>query len=145
MEGTLLGMRSIALSQTFDLGGEASWDAAEAYAPPVVEALLRTPDWPADTLVNVNFPDVPAESVAGVRVTAQGQRPPGSFTIDARVDARRVPYFWVKLSYQDGGKHPETDLHAIHENAVSVTPVQLDLTNHAWRPRLEDALRNATG
>lgn len=143
MEGTMLGIRSIALSQVFTLGGEAPWATAETYAPRLIRMLMGLPDWPANTLVNVNFPDAPPDAVNGVRVTSQGQRPPGSFTIDARIDARRVPYFWVKMSYKEGEKHPETDLHAVHEKAISVTPIQLDLTNHAWRDGLDAALKGA--
>ena len=139
MEGTLLGIRSIALSQVFAMGGEARWATAETHAPAVIRTLMRLPDWPANTLVNVNFPDAPPEAIRGVHITRQGQRPPGSFTIDARIDTRHVPYFWVEISYKDGEKHPGTDLHAIHENAVSVTPIQLDMTNHAWRGTLTEA------
>ena len=136
MEGTMLAIPSIALSQEFTLGAEAHWATAEQYAPALIKTLLAVPDWPANTFVNINFPDVPPAQVRGIRATTQGQRPPGSFTIDARIDARNVPYFWVKMSYKEGEKHPETDLHAIHENAVSVTPIQMDLTNHAWRASL---------
>ena len=139
MEGTLLGIRSIALSQVFAMGGEALWATAEAHAPDVIRTLMGMPEWPANTLINVNFPDALPEAVSGVRVTSQGQRPPGSFTIDGRVDTRHVPYFWVEISYKDGEKHGGTDLHAIHENAISVTPIQLDMTNHAWRGRLTEA------
>ena len=139
MEGTLLGIRSIALSQVFAMGGEALWATAETHAPGVIGRLMRLPDWPSGTLVNVNFPDAPPEAVRGVRITSQGQRPPGSFTIDPRIDTRHVPYFWVEISYKDGEKHRGTDLHAIHENAISVSPIQLDMTNHAWRGQLTEA------
>ena len=105
MEGTLLGIRSIALSQVFAMRGEALWATAEAHAPDVIRTLMGMPEWPANTLINVNFPDALPEAVSGVRVTSQGQRPPGSFTIDGRVDTRHVPYFWVEISYKDGEKH----------------------------------------
>jgi len=144
MEGTLLGIRSIALSQVFAMGGEARWATAETYAPDLIRTLMRLPDWPAGTLVNVNFPDASPEVVNGIRVTSQGQRPPGSFTIDGRIDTRHVPYYWVEISYKEGEKRPDTDLHAVHENAISVTPIQLDMTNHAWRGRLAEAFAPAS-
>ena len=72
MEGTLLGIRSIALSQVFAMGGEALWATAETHAPGVIRTLMRLPDWPAGTLVNVNFPDAPPEAVSGVRITSPG-------------------------------------------------------------------------
>jgi len=132
MEGIMLGIPSIALSQVFTLGGEAPWATAEAHAPGIIRSLIEA-DWPASTLVNVNFPDAKPDEVSGIRVTTQGLRPPGSFTIDPRIDARHVPYFWVKMSYREGEKKPDTDLHAIHENAISITPIQLDMTNQTGR------------
>ncbi|MDH4382973.1 MAG: 5'/3'-nucleotidase SurE [Gammaproteobacteria bacterium] len=141
MEGTLLGIPSIAMSVVRAPTGTARWDAAREILPGLLPKLINSGNWPESSFLNVNFPDVegPAE-VSGVRVTRQGQRPPGAFSIDARVDARNVPYYWVKLSHPDGEKHPDTDLHAIHENAVSVTPIQLDFTNHAWGERLRGTL-----
>ena len=140
MEGTLLGIPAIALSQVFELGDAPPWETAERFAPAVIDRLMRC-DMPANTLINVNFPDAPPEQVSGVRVTSQGQRPPGSFTIDSRIDALHVPYFWVKMSYSEGEKIADTDLHAIHENAISVTPLQLDMTNNGWRGELADSLQ----
>jgi len=141
MEGTLLGIPSIAMSVVRAPTGTARWDAAREILPGLLPDLINSGSWPKSSFLNVNFPDVegPAD-VRGVRVTRQGQRPPGAFSIDARVDARNVPYYWVKLSHPDGEKHPDTDLHAIHENAVSVTPIQLDFTNHAWGERLRGTL-----
>ncbi len=141
MEGALLGIPAIALSQVFELGGTPPWETAERFAPAVIECLLHC-EIPANTLINVNFPDAPPDQVTGVRVTSQGQRPPGSFTIDSRIDARHVPYFWVKMSYKEGEKEPETDLHAIHEKAISVTPIQLNMTNKGWRGELADSLQD---
>jgi 5'-nucleotidase len=145
MEGALLGMRSIALSQVRNLSGEAEWHTAAQYARPLIRALIGIADWPADSFININFPDATPDQVSGVRVTTQGQRPPGSFTIDPRIDARNRPYYWVKIDYTDGEKKRETDLNAIHENAVSVTPLQLDFTNHAWRGGLAAVIEDLDG
>ena len=142
MEGTLLGIRSIALSVVRSLTGTARWDAAQQLLPGLLTQLIRSQAWPAGSFLNINFPDAAPEAVTGVRVTRQGQRPPGAFSIDARIDARNVPYFWVKIAYPEGEKAPDTDLHAIHENAVSVTPIQLDFTNYDWRERLQDVLKH---
>lgn len=137
MEGTLLGIRSIAMSVVRALTGTARWDAARELLPALLTKLVMNEDWPTGSFLNVNFPDALPTEITGVRVTQQGQRPPGAFSIDARIDARNVPYFWVKISYPEGEKAPDTDLHAIHDNAVSITPVQLDFTNYAWRERLK--------
>lgn len=138
MEGTLLGIRSIALSVVRSLTGTARWDAARAMLPDLLTRLITGGEWPAGSFLNINFPDALPGEISGTRITRQGQRPPGAFSIDARIDARHVPYYWVKISYPEGEKAPDTDLHAIHENAVSITPIQLDFTNYAWRSRLRE-------
>jgi 5'-nucleotidase len=140
MEGALLGIRSIALSQVFTIGGPVHWDAARRYAPTVLEKLLGC-DWEPGSFVSVNFPDAPADAVTGIRVTTQGRRMPGSFQPVRRVDERDFPYYWIKLAYQTGDLEPGTDLHAIAENAVSITPMQLDLTANSFRHYLDRAMR----
>ena len=136
MEGTLLGIRAIAVSALRGAGGSARWEAAQAVLPGLFQTLILNQDWPAGSFLNINFPDVLPAELRGVRVTRQGQRPPGAFSIEGRMDGRNQPYYWVKIDYPEGNKAPDTDLHAIHENAVSVTPVQLDFTHYAWRERL---------
>lgn len=140
MEGALLGIRSIALSQVFTIGGEARWETARRYAAPVLEQLL-TCDWEPGSFVSVNFPDVAPDEVSGIRVTTQGRRLPGSFRPTRRVDARNFPYYWIELAYQNGELEIGTDLHAIAENAVSVTPMQLDLTAHVFRRYLDQSFK----
>ncbi len=142
MEGTLLGVRSVALSVVRPLGGVPDWSGAEKFAPGLLRKILATEHWPASSFININFPQCTVDEITGVRVTRQGQRPPGAFSIDARVDSRNVPYYWVKLTYPEGEKQPDTDLHAIAENAISVTPVQLDLTNYGWQSQLNALLQN---
>lgn len=132
MEGALLGIRSIALSQVFTIGGPVHWDTARRYAVPILDKLM-TCDWEPGSFVSVNFPDAPPDKVTGTRVTSQGRRLPGSFQPARRVDERDVPYYWIKLAYQTGDLEPGTDLHAVAENAISITPMQLDLTAHSFR------------
>jgi 5'-nucleotidase len=137
MEGALLGLRSIALSQVFTIGGEAFWETARKYAPVVLEQLL-TCEWEPRTFVNVNFPDVPPQGVTGIQVTTLGQRLPGSFRPEQRLDARHVPYYWIRLAYREGDLVPGTDLAAIRGNAVSITPLHLDMTAHVFHRRLSE-------
>lgn len=135
MEAALLGVRAIALSQVFTLGGEPFWDTARRYTRPVLERLLMC-DWEPNSFVNVNFPDVPPERVGGIRVTEQGWRLPGSFRPERRIDGRSVPYYWLRLNYRIGDIEPASDLRAIEDGMVSVTPMQLDLTAHSFRRAL---------
>src|SRR5258708_1120063 len=101
MEGALLGIRSIALSQVFEIGGQVHWSTARHFAPPILERLLAC-DWEPGSFVNVNFPDAPPEKVRRTRVTTQGRRLPGSFRPVRRIDERDFPYYWLKLTYKTG-------------------------------------------
>ncbi len=141
MEGTLLGVRSIAISTVRALDGQANWDGARRYAPELLKKLLSAEEWPKTSFININFPPCAADEITGTRVTHQGQRPPGAFSIDARVDNRHIPYYWVKISYPKGALATDSDLHAIDDNAISVTPIQLDYTNYNWRSQLSGLLR----
>jgi len=142
MEGTLMGVRSISLSVVRPIGGIAKWEGAQKYGPDLLRRLISTAHWPEGSFININFPECEVNEITGIRVTRQGQRPPGAFSIDARVDSRNVPYFWVKISYPEGEKLVDTDLHAISERAISVTPIQLDLTNYTWQSHLHALLRD---
>jgi 5'-nucleotidase len=138
MEGALLGVPSVALSQCFTPRGTVPWETAEAYAPRILDRLLAA-EWQPGTFVNVNFPDAMPDAVSGIRVVRQGQRPPGSFLPEGRIDGRDMPNYWIKLSYKDGGYEPGSDLEAIRDNAVSVNPIQLDMTAERFSERLAAA------
>lgn len=139
MEGALQGIRSIALSQVFALGGNVHWETARRFVRPVLEKLLPC-DFPPESFVSVNFPDVPPDAVTGLRVTSQGRRLPGSFRPLKRIDGRNVPYYWMTLAYRTGPLEAGTDLEAIAENAVSITPLHLDLTAHDFHRQLAERL-----
>jgi 5'-nucleotidase len=138
MEGALLGVRSIALSQVFAFGHDVHWATAKRFAPALLEQLLAC-DWEPGAFVNVNFPDAPPDKVTRTRVTTQGRRLPGSFRPVRRVDEREFPYYWIKLAYNVGELEAGTDLHAIAENEISVTPMHLDFTANAFRRYLDRA------
>jgi len=137
MEGALLGVPSVAFSQVHDMK-DVYWDTAEAFLPAVLEGILKIGFEPG-TFVNVNFPPVAPDQVRGIRVVDQGQRPPGSFIPEPRVDARTKPYYWIRIAYKPGNDHPGTDLGAIADGAIAVTPIQLNMTAHAMKDRLTRA------
>ncbi|MBS4048448.1 MAG: 5'/3'-nucleotidase SurE [Alphaproteobacteria bacterium] len=139
MEGSLLGVPSIALSQCFQHGHPVKWGTAEHHAPKVIKKLLKT-GWAKDTLINVNFPDVVADSVTGIEVVPQGKRDLTDLLLDARVDARNVPYYWIGFRRQKDKYKRHTDLGATEAGAISVTPLQLDLTHKTGMKALKAAL-----
>lgn len=129
MEGTLLGFRSVALSQLYANGGEAPWPTAERWCE---EVLRRLPgfDWPKGILLNVNVPAVPLAEVVGIEVTRQGRHKIGGTMIEG-IDPRGKPYFWIAGERQQDKDLSGTDLAAVHAGAVSVTPFCLELTHKA--------------
>ncbi|MGF1606467.1 MAG: 5'/3'-nucleotidase SurE [Rhodothalassiaceae bacterium] len=141
IEGALLGIPSIAISQVLtDPRGQARWDTAELWAARVLRWLLSRAAWQPGQFFNVNIPDQPPEAVTGVRATRQGRRPPGSFQPQRRIDERGVPYFWHRIAYTSGAIETGTDLEAMRDGAVSVTPMQLDFTDHDALQRLGELL-----
>jgi 5'/3'-nucleotidase len=140
MEGAVLGIPSIAMSQAVNGRDEqVMWNCAQKHGPAVIKRLVEI-GWPEGVLLNVNFPPLPAGKVTRVAVTCQGMRDQSMLRVDERVDARGRTYFWVgfKRVFQD----PErgTDLHAINEGQISVTPLHLDLTELREQKRLAELI-----
>ena len=119
MEGTLLGIPSVALSQAY------AWVDHSGFAP--------------GTLVNVNFPARAPDAVTGFEVTTQGARNDATIGVDPRVDGRGNPYFWIKYRPQTTEPVVGTDLDALARGAVSITPLRLDLTDRAVHESLARA------
>jgi 5'-nucleotidase len=140
MEGTILGIPSIALSQAFNSAEHQHpfWDTALRYGPDVIRRVL-TEGIPGDVLVNVNFPACPPEDVKGVAVTAQGRRHQERLHIEPRRDGRGNPYYWI--AYMRGPSGPSkdgTDVSALSDNRVAVTPLRLDLTDEPYMTKLAE-------
>jgi len=129
MEATLFKVPAIAFSQVCASRQHIKWATAERYAPEVIERLLSMP-WPEDVLVNVNFPDLVADEVQGLRVTTQGKRKIGD-TLLERTDPRGEPYLWIGALRESELPGEGTDLAAIATGYVSITPIHLDMTHHA--------------
>ncbi len=127
MEATLLDIPAIALSQHYRDGEAIPWPTAARFAPEVIRRLCELP-WPEHTLINVNFPACSPQQVRGVAATSQGRRAIAD-NLTQRLDPRGRPYYWIGPMREDGIAEPGTDLAAIADRRVSVTPIHLDLTN----------------
>ena len=134
MEGTVLGIPSIALSQAFGFeeGKHVRWSCCEYFGPPLIRQLLNV-GWPKDVLINVNFPDRLPDKVERVEVTAQGKRDQSLSNIIERTDARGNPYFWLGFSRLMSNPPEGTDLRAIYDGRISITPLHLNLTEERAR------------
>ncbi|MEG8019727.1 5'/3'-nucleotidase SurE [Sphingomonas aerolata] len=131
MEGALAGVRSIALSQVYSregMGDSVPFEVAAAWGERVLRPLLDAPLAPR-TLVNVNFPVGAADAVRGIRVVGQGLRDYGRLQIVTNTDPRGYEYHWFALSGAVETPLHATDLEAIADGYISVTPLHLDLTH----------------
>ena len=140
-EGTILGIRSMALSQAYGVDGAkaAKWQTALAHGPGLIRKLLAV-EWGASTVMNINFPDREPEDVAGTMVTVQGRRDPGLLNIDERHDTWGNPYYWLAFERRRSSTQEGTDLWAVYSGRISVTPLFLDLTHQPMRETLKRVL-----
>ena len=133
-EGGILGLPSVA----FSLVGkdpQENYDTAAAVARQIVERLKTTP-LPHGTILNINVPDVGLEELKGFEITRLGKRHPAQPAVKA-LDPRGYPVYWIGASGLEEDAGPGTDFHAIKENKVSITPIQLDMTNYAAFDKIE--------
>ena len=136
MEGYLLDIPSIAVSMSEH--GARHFDTAARVIVELVERQARNP-FPPPVLMNVNVPDVPYEQLQGMRVTRLGKRHKAEPVVKSSTPRGETVY-WVGAAgaAQDAGEG--TDFHAVENRMVSITPLQVDLTQHtqlealkAWR------------
>jgi 5'-nucleotidase len=145
MEGALAGVRSIALSQAYSregMGDTVPFAAAEAWAEKVLGPLLEFETAP-NTLINVNFPAIAPDEVKGIRVCRQGIRDYGRLRIVQRTDPRGYDYYWFGLGPMIETPGHSTDLEAVADGWVSVSPLYLDLTHVASLDALHNSFAGA--
>lgn len=139
MEATALGIPAIALSQCRPAkGGKISFACGEAHAGAVIRKLLSV-KWSADVLMNINFPARDPKEVTQLLAGRQGKRDT-SVSLIEDVDPGGRPYLWIGDFPGDETQETDTDLAAIGEGAITVTPLHMDLTNKAMLKRLREAL-----
>jgi 5'-nucleotidase len=137
MEGTQLGIKSIAMSQITGMYGNGeSFAVAETHGVAIVRKLL-TMDFGKGVFMNVNFPDCRVDEVAGIDVTVQGKRDQNNLLVDERKDARGHAYFWLGFSRERGTQPKGTDIAAVFNKRISITPLHMNLTQHELLPKLE--------
>jgi 5'-nucleotidase len=128
MEATILGIPAVAVSYA---GRESTH--MQSYGPlleKLLPQLVRPGEFPRETLLNINLPPIDASEVKGVQVTRLARR---VFTdsVTTGVDPLGRTYYWIGGGSVEWSAPEGTDFHAINNGYVSVTPLHLDLTNHA--------------
>jgi 5'-nucleotidase len=127
MEATLLGVPAIALSLHYTNGSKEHWETPEAMAPELIRKLV-TAGWPKNVMINVNFPDRAPDAVQGISIAKQGRRKLGD-QLGERVDMRGEHYYWIGPLREEGATREGTDIWAVNEGRVAITPLDLDLTH----------------
>lgn len=135
-EGRFLGLPSIAIS--INSSQPKFFETAAHVAVQLLQQLAKAP-LPSDTILNVNVPDLPLRKVRGYKTTRLGQRHRAEPMIEAR-DPRNKKIYWVGPpgAQQDAGEG--TDFYALDNQYISVTPLQVDLTNHQRLGLMDDWL-----
>lgn len=130
IEGMALGVPSMALSQMGFYEEGTSFAASETFGPGIIKRLMEI-GWPKDVVLNLNFPNGPIENIKEVEVTRQGFR---DFQIrhnEKRTDLRGRDYYWVGFQPLRSNPAEGTDLRALYDGRISVTPLHIDLTHTA--------------
>ncbi|MCL2102964.1 MAG: 5'/3'-nucleotidase SurE [Syntrophorhabdaceae bacterium] len=127
MEGVILGIPSIAFSLV--ARSEFQFNAAAQFAITMVKKVWEH-KLPDDTLLNVNVPNLPKEKIAGTRITRMGKRLYGDVIIEKK-DPRGRKYYWIGGDYLSTVDVPGSDIEAIEEGYISITPLHLDMTNYS--------------
>jgi 5'-nucleotidase len=130
MEAVIASVPGIAVSleTVDDHVGEIDYGPAARAASRVVQQVIENGLSP-EILLNVNVPFLPDDQIRGICLTRQGLRVYHS-RLDERSDPRGMPYYWIGGDAPTGVPEPGTDVGALAEGFVSVTPLQLDLTSH---------------
>jgi len=129
IEAMALGVPGVALSQMGGfLPGERFFEVAEAFAPGILKRLIEV-GWPADVVMNLNFPAAAIDEVTAVEVTRQGFRDAHIRHAEKRTDLRGRDYYWIGFRHERSKPADGTDLRALYENRISVTPLHIDLTH----------------
>jgi 5'-nucleotidase len=126
-EATILGVPAIAFSQSLGGGDAEDWRVGEAHLASLTKSLVYG-GWPDNTLININFPSGPPDSVTEIRATRQGREKVGDHIVQA-FDPRGRAYYWIGKKHIAEDVAIDTDVAAVSAGAISVTPIDLDLTD----------------
>lgn len=127
MEGRFLGLPAIAVSLVFVERPEYYSTAAEAVA--LIVERLRMDPLPADTILNMNVPDLPWEDIRGFEVTRLGHRHRAE-PVERMMDPRGRPMYWIGPAGPGQDAGPGTDFDAVRRGYISITPIHVDLTRY---------------
>ncbi|MEJ2486570.1 MAG: 5'/3'-nucleotidase SurE [Anaerolineales bacterium] len=137
MEASIANVPGIAVSlHTMpELHGKRDYSTAAKYARRIAERVMQN-GLPDRLTLSVNVPHLPEDQIKGVRITHQGMRLYKDELV-IRQDPYGYPYYWIGGEYPSATMEENSDFHAIENGYVSITPIQLDLTDHKVIPALK--------
>lgn len=138
MEATLHGVKAIALSQVSMEAYPTDWTVTKEYGVMVLKKLLAQ-TWPHNTLLNVNFPHVKNGKVKGIKVLRHGRRSQLGGMVEG-INPRGQPYYWVGVLHNEMNPPEDTDLWGAIHGYITVTPINMDLTNYSALGELESEI-----
>ena len=138
LQGMQMGIPSMALSLAKGFQGARSlvWDTAEVHGPDLIKDLISK-TWPRNVILSINFPDCDPEDVKGIQITRQGHRDFQMTGVEKRDYPRGGHYFWLTYGARKSNPPQGTDLRAIYDGYISVTPLYTDLTHEATLKALQ--------
>jgi 5'-nucleotidase len=140
VEGTILGIPSFALSQSYMSRSSQppNWNTAAKFGPDIIRRALDA-GIPRDVLININFPNCTPAEVQGIAVAQQGRNKTERLQIDVRQDGRGNAYYWIMYVRQRGQLPVDgTDISALAANRIAVTPLRLDMTDEPFMTQLAE-------
>jgi 5'-nucleotidase len=138
LEGALLGVPAIAVSQFMDGTSGVPWETAERFMPDLIRRLCKA-GWPPTVVMNVNMPHRSPDKVKGIVAAAQGKHKLGDDLV-LRADPRGRDYIWIGPRRASDAAVEGTDLKAVDEGYIAVTPLNVDLTHRPTLAALRDVL-----
>jgi len=134
IEATILGVPALAVSLTEDDNPDFHFAADFTFK---LIRVIEENNLPKNTLLNINIPGIERNKIAGITVTRLGNRQYRN-AFEKRVDPRGRNYYWLAGEVVDTfGDDGETDVAAIHNSFISITPIHFDLTNFKLLERLK--------
>jgi len=138
IEGRHLGLPAIAFSlATSDQVGEIRYfDTAEFYVKKIIKT-IQTKPLAKDTILNINVPNLPIDKIKGIKITRFGNRHKAENTVKEH-DPRGRKIYWIGKAGPEADAGEGTDFHAVKNGYVSITPMQVDMTNHSQLEALRE-------
>lgn len=130
-EGALLNIKSMAVSKIRPEDKEKdNWDIVRKFMPNIIISFLNSPKKNSN-LLNVNIPNISEKFLKGIKYTTLGRRKPkGNFLV--RKDSKEIPYYWLTTERSKEIIKPNTDIWAVNNNFISITPLNIDFTDYNY-------------